>query len=457
MRLLKRRPLGSLGALLVIVGALVAACGGSTKAPDQVHVLTWKDAVNPIMERYIDRGIDTAESSNARAVVLRLDTPGGLDSAMRGIIQRIEASRVPVIVYVSPSGARAASAGTFITMAGHVAAMAPNTSIGAATPISSSGDDIPGALGRKVTNDAVAYIRGIAELRGRNADWAEKAVRDAVAVNQNEAVSLNVVDFVAAGLDEVLTKSDGREVDVTAEGGGAAKVTLRTAGARVFENDTNFFEELLNRIADPNIAFLLLTLGGLALVTEIFHPSFVAGIFGVIALTLAYFSLGSLPTNWAGVGLVLFGFALLATEIFVSGFGALGFGGLISLVFGGLILMSGNDADVHVSRWLIFPLAAVIGAFLLVFIRALVRLRRMPVQSGKESLIGARGTARSPLDPKGVVFVKGERWDATAEDGPLEEGASVIVTGANGLRLQVKRDPASVKLLPAGQTGRDSA
>jgi membrane-bound serine protease (ClpP class) len=371
---------------------------------------------------------------------------------MREIIQRMEASRVPVIVHVSPSGARAASAGTFISMAAQVAAMAPNTSIGAATPISSSGEDIEGALGRKVTNDAVAYIRGIAELRGRNADWAEKAVRDAVAVNQNEAVSLNVVDFVASGMDELLAKSDGREVEVATAAGGVTKVTLHTAGARVIENNTSFFEELLDKIADPNIAFLLLTLGSLALITEIFHPSFFAGIFGVIALVFAYFALGSLPTNWAGVGLVLFGMVLLAAEIFVTGFGVLGIGGLVAVVLGGLILMSGNDADIRVSRWLILALASVVGVFVLFSLRAIVRLRRMPVQIGQESLIGAKGTARTALDPKGIVYVKGERWDATAEDPPLEEGTPVIVTEANGLRLQVKRDPASVKLLPAASS-----
>jgi membrane-bound serine protease (ClpP class) len=414
-----------------------------------VHLLTWKGIVNPVMERYIARGLDTAERSDARAAVIKLDTPGGLDSAMRDIIQRIEASRVPVIVYVSPSGGRAASAGTFITMAGHVAAMAPNTSIGAATPISSSGDDIEGALGRKVTNDAVSYIRGIAELRGRNADWAEKAVRDAVSVNQNEAVSLNVIDFVATNLDDLLAKSDGRQVEVQSATGGPRSVTLRTSGAPVFDNGTNFFEELLYRIADPDIAFLLLSLGGLFLISEIFHPTFLAGIVGVVCLILAYFSLGSLPTNWAGVALILFGFALLTAELFVSGFGVLGIGGVVALILGGLILTGGNETGFQVSRWLVFVLAALIGAFLLLFIGSLVRLRRMPAQSGRESLIGKQGTTRTRLDPRGVVWVAGERWDAVAEDPPIEEDTPVIVTETAGLRLHVKRDPASIKLLPA--------
>jgi membrane-bound serine protease (ClpP class) len=403
------------------------------------------------MARYIDRGIDAAEKELARAVVLRLDTPGGLDSAMRDVIQRIEAARVPVIVYVSPAGGRAASAGTFITMAGHVAAMAPNTTIGAATPVGSGGEDIEGALGRKVQNDAVAYIRGIAALRGRNADWAESAVRDAASVNETEAVELNVVNFVAESLEDLLRQSDGRTVEVVGEAGALQPVALRTADAPTHENDVNLFEALLDQIADPNIAFLLLSLGGLALVSEIFHPTFFAGIFGVIALALAYFSLGALPTNWAGVGLIAFGFALLTAEIFVAGFGALGVGGVLAILFGGLILTSSSESGLEVSRWLVFGLTAAIGAFLLVFVGSIVRLRRMPAQSGREALIGAQGTARTRLDPQGVISVMGERWDATAEDPPIQADEPVIVLSKKGLRLQVKRDPASIRLLPPAQ------
>ena len=456
MRVLLRRPSVWIGALLIIIGGVSLACGGATKPRDRVHVLTWDGIVNPVMERYFDRGIDTAERSQARAVVLRLDTPGGLDSSMRDIIQRINASEVPVIVFVSPSGGRAASAGTFITMAGHVAAMAPSTAIGAATPINAGGGDIEGDLGRKVKNDAVAYIRAIAERRGRNADWAEQAVREAAAVNETEAVALDVVDFVATGLDDLLTKADGREVEVATAAGGVRKVTLRTAGAEVVENGTNLFEQVLYRIADPDVAFLLLTLGSLALLSEIVHPTFFAGVLGVIALILAWFALGSLPTNWAGVALIFFGFILLLAEVFVTGFGVLGIGGVVALILGGLILFSGSDApSFQVSRWLVFALAAAVGAFLLLFLGTLVRLRRLPAHTGRESLLGAKGTVRTRLDPRGVVQVAGERWDATAEDPPIEEDAAVIVTATEGLRLVVKRDPASIKLLPAAPTSAD--
>ena len=450
------RPRAILGLLLILLGA-AAACT-STKEPDHVHVLTWQGAVNPVMERYIDRGIDAAERARARAVVLQLDTPGGLDSAMRGIIKRIQASQVPVIVYVSPAGGRAASAGTFITMAGHVAAMAPGTTIGAATPINASGEDIEGALGRKVINDAVAYIRSIAAQRNRNADWAEDAVRDARVATEVEAVELNVIDFGAQNLTNLLAQAHGLEVTVQTESGAAASATLRTANAPVLTNNPTFFELVLYQLANPNIAFLLISLGGLAIVAEIYFQTGVTGIFGVIALILAYFSLGTLPTNWAGVGLISFGFVLLAAEIFFAGagFGVLGIGGVISLALGGLILTSGSEASLQVSRWLVFGLAATVGAVLMLLVGSIVRMRRQPPHSGRESLVGAKGAARSRLDPRGVVWVEGERWDATAVDPPIEDDTPVIVTGSEGLHLMVRRDPASIKLLPAAEASRDS-
>ncbi len=447
MSRLVRRPAFFPGLLFILAG-LAISCAG-TKAEGDVHVLTWDGDVNPVMARYIDRGISTAERSDAKAVVIKLDTPGGLDSAMRDVVQRIEASQVPVLVYVSPSGSRAASAGTFITMAGHVAAMAPNTSIGAATPINSGGDDIEGALGRKVTNDAVSYIRGIAELRGRNADWAEQAVRDAVSINQNEAVSLKVIDFVATGVQDLLSQSNGRSVQVEDPSGGVRHVTINTAGVSVYDNGPNVFEQLLNIIATPDIAFLLFSLGGAFLLFEVFHPNVLGGVIGIISLVLAFFALGSLPTNWAGVVLITFGFILIGSEIFVSGFGVLGIGGVVALMFGGLILTGSSDTGFQVSRWLVIGFGAAFGAFALLFVAALVKARRMPARSGRQRLMGAQGRVRTKLDPTGYVYVEGERWEATAEDPPLGEDTPVIVTDVSGLRLKVKRDPASVPLLPA--------
>jgi membrane-bound serine protease (ClpP class) len=449
MRYIKHPRRVVLGFVLMLIGGLFIACGGSTRESGQVHVLTWDGIVNPVMERYIDRGLDTAERSDALAVVIQLDTPGGLDSSMRDIIQRMESSTVPVIVWVSPAGGRAASAGTFITMVGHVAAMAPNTTIGAASAINSDGSDIEGTLGDKIENDAAAYIRGIAELRGRNADWAEEAVRDAVAVNQNEAVDLNVVDFVANSLTDLLEQSDGRVVEVPDEFGTIQEMTLAVSDAPVTENGTNFFEDLLYVIADPNIAFLLLSLGGLAIAVEIFTTNGVTGIFGAIALILAFFALGSLPTNWAGVALIAFGFALLIA--------VLGIGGIIAVAFGGIILTGSSETGFQVSRWLVIGTAITLGAIVLGFLGVIVRSRKIESSYGRETLIGSKGVTRDHLNPDGHVWVKGERWTATAEDPPLPEETPIVVTAARGFHLSVKRDPASIPLLPAAAPDEEDA
>jgi membrane-bound serine protease (ClpP class) len=441
------RPLGSLGLALIALALLATACSAASKDPDRVHILTWDGDVNPVMARYIDRGIDAAEKSDARAVVIKLDTPGGLTDSMRDVIQRIEASKVPVIVYVSPAGGQAASAGTFITMSAQIAAMAPNTTIGAATPINSNGDDIEGALGRKVTNDMVAYGRGIADLRGRNADWAESAIRDATSASETQAVDQDVVDFVATSIDDLLQKSDGRQVQVAQPNGDLTTVTVHTAGAAITEDNVNVFEQLLYYIADPNVAFLLLSLGGLALVLELFTPGFGISIFGIIALVLAYFSLGSLPTNWAGVGLILLGIALMAAELHAPGFGALGAGGIAALIVGGLILTGSGNGGEHVSRFLVIGTGVVLGGLLVLLAVALLSFRRMPATQAPQ-LLGSAGVTRTELIPDGIVLVNGERWNATAEEGHLEEGAQVLVTRVEGLKVTVKRDPSSLKLLP---------
>ena len=430
--------LSVIGFVMVLLGALLTACAGSDRPPQAVHVLTWDGDVNPVMKRYIERGLDSAEDSKARAVVIRLDTPGGFDSSMRGIIKRMQASTVPVIVYVSPSGGRAASAGTFITMAAQVAAMAPGTTIGAATPIDASGDDIEGALGRKVLNDAVAYIRGLAQQHGRNADWAEKAVREGVAVNTDEAVQIKVVDFLAGSLDDVLKQANGRSVQVATPGGGSTSVTLQTTGARLTYNDSTLFEDLLYRLANPNIAFLLLTLGALALLLEVLHPSFFAGIFGVIALVFAYFALGSLEANWAGAALVVFGVLLLGSDLFIDGHGILSAGGVVALALGGLILFNGSDSGVEVSRWLVVGMTLIAALIVLVVITAIVKARRMSRLKGTGSIVGAKGQARSNLDPDGMVRVLGETWYAHAEGRPIADGEDVVVTVTTGLSLTVR-------------------
>lgn len=429
----RKARLGVAGALIAF--GLLSACATSIDVDGAVHVLTVDGTVDPVLARYLDRGIDEAERTGAAAVLIKIDTPGGLDSAMRDIVKRINASEVPVITYVSPAGGRAASAGTFITMAGHVAAMAPNTAIGAAHPVGAGGEDIEGTLGDKVTNDAVAYIRGIANERGRNADWAERAVRYSESIDSDEAVELGVVDFEARSLDGVIERADGRTVQVQGR-----PVTLRLLDAAVVENDMTLIERFLSILSDPNIAFLLLSLGALALIFEFVVPGHIfPGVFGAIALLLAFFALGTLPVNWAGVALIGLAFVLFAAEAYVAGFGVLGIGGIVALIFGGLILTSTNNPEFQVNRWLLISVSVVMGAFFLSAVGALIRTRRMPAHTGSQALVGRVAVVRSPLDPEGFVFLEGARWRATAEDGPIDEGARVRVTEVHGLRLTVKK------------------
>ncbi|MDP2950410.1 MAG: nodulation protein NfeD [Chloroflexota bacterium] len=438
-RKLRRKPRLRLGAaLFAFLGALVliaAACGPG--GPDgAVHVLTAKGDVNPVMARYIDRGIDQAEDANAVAVVIRLDTPGGLMSSMEDIVQRLEEDRIPVIVYVSPSGAKAASAGTFITMAANVAAMAPGTNIGAAHPVGAQGEDIEGTLGDKVTNNAVAYIQGIANLRGRNAEWAEKAVRESASVYQDDALALDVIDLVAPDLPSLLQAVDGREVKLV-----QGPAILNVKDAPIVHNDMNLAERFLDIISDPNITFLLLSLGSIALFYEIVAPGHIfPGVFGVIALIMAFFSLSVLPFNWAGLALIFVAFALFGAEIFVTSGGILGIGGVVALILGGLLFTSGNPPEFQVSKWLIYGLGAGIGAFFLFVVTSIIRIRRQPAVVGIHTLVGRRAVARSPLDPSGMVFVNGEHWTAIVEDGRVEEGEAVVVTGVEGLKLRVKKE-----------------
>ncbi|HUS83237.1 MAG TPA: nodulation protein NfeD [Dehalococcoidia bacterium] len=421
--------------LLLTAGVIALSCGNPVHKQRAVNVITVDGVINPVMARYVERGISNAENANAIALVIRVDTPGGLESSMRDMVQDIEAANVPVITYVSPSGARAASAGTFIVMAGNVAAMSPNTTIGAAHPIDIGGGDIEGTLGDKVTNEAAEYIKGIAILRGRNADWAEQTVRQSVAANQDEALSLNAIDLVANNLDDLLTKVDGRSVTL----GSGAQTALATKDASVVNNGMTLIERFLLIISDPNIAFILLSLGSLGIFIELFHPgAFFPGVFGAIALLFGFFSLGTLPVNWAGVFLIVFAFVLFIAEVVVSGFGALGIGGVISLILGGLLLTSTSNPQFQVSRWLIFGLAAVVGLFVFTIITSIIRSRRLPAALGTYMLEGRHAVARTPLDPTGTVFVDGERWAATSTGERVERGETVEVTKVDGITLMVR-------------------
>ncbi len=344
-------------AAVVLVTGIAAACG-SAEEEGAVHIIHVDGVVGPIMERYIDRTLTDAENSNARAAVLAMDTPGGLNNSMRDIVKRIERADVPVIIYVYPLGSRAASAGTFITMAAHIAAMAPNTSIGAASAINSDGSDIEGALGRKIENDAVAFIRGIAELRGRNADWAEDAVRNAVAVNQTEAVELNVVDFVANDIDHLLAQSEGRTVELRP--GVMATLNGLTDATRV-NVEMTLWEHILDFLADPTVASLLISLGFLGILIEMGAPGLILpGVGGAIAMIMGFLGFGLLPVDVVGLVLIALGLILISLEVFLPG-GLLGGAGAFALVIGAIIAFRDTPAELRPSMWMLVACAATVA------------------------------------------------------------------------------------------------
>ncbi|MBE7519386.1 MAG: nodulation protein NfeD [Thermoflexaceae bacterium] len=423
--------------LALLLAGLVAACGASTE-DEAVHVLTAKGTVGPIMARYLDRGIDRAESNQAKLVVIQIDTPGGLDSSMREIVQRIERSSVPVAVYVSPAGGRAASAGTFITMAGHFAVMAPNTSIGAASAVNADGSDIEGTLGKKVENDAVAFIRGIAELRGRNAAWAEEAVREAVAASASRAVELDVVDFVAVDLDELLSRVDGQDIELRP----GTRIEIRgLAEAPIVRTDMTGWERFLDFLANPTLASLLITLGFMGLIFELANPGMIfPGVAGVIAMVLGFIGFGVMPVDTAGLVLIALALILFALELFVPSGGILGAGGVVALILGGIIAFRDTPSEFQPSRLLLGVLAFFIVGMFVSLAVGVARVRKMAGEVGTAALVGEVAIARTPLSPDGFVFVQGERWQASLEDGVAQPGERLRIVGAEGLRLRVQKE-----------------
>lgn len=426
-------------AALLVLGASVAH--GQGDAP--VHVLTLDGTVNPALADYLKRGIEGAEREGAAAVLLELDTPGGLDDSTRKMIQAIDNSTVPVIVYVAPQGARAASAGAFIGLAAHVLAMSPGTTIGSATPISigagGEAQDLPQDLRNKVVNEAVSYIRAHADHHGRNADWAEKAVREGANLPASEAVEQNVADLLARTRSDLLQAIDGREVEMAT----GELVTLATASAPVRMVNMSPVERFLHVISNPNIAFLLLSLAMLGLFIELSNPGLVfPGVAGGIALLLALYSLGTLEAYWGGMLLVVLAFGLLVAEVLTPTYGILGGGGIIAMIVGGLLLFSQSPPALQVSPWLLGGVAIVAAAFFLVVVRAVVKSHRHDLAPmGYRSLAGARGVARTALDPEGSILVQGERWRAVAAEGDIQPGDEVVVERADGMLLHVARKP----------------
>jgi len=422
-------------------------------ASGEVRVLTIDGAINPLTARYLERGLREARDSRAAAVVVRLDTPGGLETSMRKMTAAMLASPVPVVVYVSPPGARAASAGMFLTIAAHVAAMAPGTNIGAAHPVASGGGKMDAVMEGKVTNDAAALARSLAGARGRNVKWAEEAVRRSVSITAEEALKLNVIDLVAADLPQVLARINGREV-VTASG----KVTLQTAQAPLRERPMSWPERILMALADPNIAYILFTLGSIGLIAELYNPgSIFPGVTGAVCLILAFAVFGSLPINWAGVLLLLIAMGLFAAELAAPGVGFFAVSGTAAFVLGSLLLFTPFSTpspvfpNVRVNPWLIAGTTISLAAFFLVALRAVMKTRNAPVTTGIEALLGQQGTALSALAPEGTVRVGSEVWSARAEGGPVAAGEAVQIVNVEGVTLRVKRLDGEPGLLPASE------
>ncbi|MEZ4493089.1 MAG: nodulation protein NfeD [Dehalococcoidia bacterium] len=424
--------------LAVFLGALLFACSSSEPPDDAVHVVHTKGEVGPIIARYLDRAIDKAEDTSAQLVVIELDTPGGLSTSMEEIVKRILEADVPIAVYVTPPGGKAASAGTFIAMAAHIAAMAPNTRIGAASAVNADGSDIEGALGRKIENDAVALIRALAEERGRNADWAESAVRDAVADNAEEAARVGAVDLVAPTLDDLLASQEGRVIRLR-EG-----VTFQLTGittAERYEVDLSTWERILAVLANPTLASILISLGFLGVIFELSNPGlFLPGVFGAIAIILGFLGLGVLPVNTVGIVLIALALLLFALELAVPSGGILGAGGVVALLIGGVVAFAGQPAEVQPNRIVIgILLFFVIGMFVALAV-GLARFRKLEGKIGADALVGQVAVARTRLSPEGYVWVQGERWRASLESGAANEGERLRVTGADGLFLKVQKE-----------------
>ena len=424
-----------LGVLLLALSTAVSA----QEANPRVDVLTVKGTINPVLTDYIARGVEDAEDNRAEVLIIQMDTPGGLDTAMRDIVQAIVNARVPVVVYVSPSGARAASAGVFITMAAHVAVMAPNTAMGAAHPVAIGSDGesaMSETMEEKILNDATAYIRSIAEAHGRNMEWAERAVRESASATEKEALALNVIDMIAPDLETLVAQLDG--VKVTMLGGN--EITLETTNATIHRNEMKLVEDFLYTIADPNIAYLLMSLATLGIMVEIFNPGLIfPGVVGGISLLLSFYSLGVLPVNWAGLLLIVLAIGFFIAEIFTTTFGLLTAGGVVALVIGSLILFQGASPVFQVSPWLIAGVTITITlVFVFVLNRAIIAHRKQ-ARTGREDLIGKAAVVKVALKPEGMVFFKGERWEAISEEGPVAAGTEVVITGIDGLTLQVTK------------------
>ncbi|HDH04272.1 MAG TPA: nodulation protein NfeD [Nitrospirae bacterium] len=397
-----------------------------------ITVITVEGIVNPVMSEFISKSIDQAVMEKAEALVIELDTPGGLDTSMRLIVKKIIASQVPVVVYVSPSGARAASAGVFITLSAHIAAMSPGTNIGAAHPVGIGGK-MDKTMAEKAVNDAAAYIKSLAETRNRNAEWAEKAVRESVSITEQEALKLNVIDFVAPDLKTLLNTIDGKEVDTS-----IGKQILNTKGVEIVRRETGLRHKILDLISNPNVAYLLMLLGFYGIFFELTSPGAIfPGVIGVLSLILALYSFQTLPVNYAGLLLIVLAIVLFILEIKVTSYGMLTIGGLISMLIGSMMLFDSPLPFFRLSLKVILPAVILTTLFFGLTVSLAVKAYRRKPVTGAEGLVGLEGTARTDIHKSGQVFVHGEIWTAYSDE-PVKTGEKVVVEKVENLKLKVR-------------------
>lgn len=416
----------------------VAGVSAFAAAPaPHVDLITIDGSINPAVDDFIRESIARARTDGAQMLVIQLDTPGGLLNSTRSIVKEILGAPVAVAVYVAPSGAGAGSAGVFVTLAAHIAAMAPGTNIGAAHPVGGGGEEIKGVMGEKMENFTASFSESIAQQRGRNTEWAIQAVRKSVSITEKEALKKNVIDIVAASITDLLEQADGRTVDVAGR-----RHTLTLKGAQIVPYEMSLKQKIINAVADPNISYLLMMAGILGLYMEFAHPGvFFPGIAGAICLLLAFASFQLLPINYVGLILVLLGVALLVGEAFFPSFGVLGIGGIISMALGSLLLFDAQNSGIGVDRSIVFTAVGTLGAFVLTVSYLVFRSQKSRPTLGVEGLIGEIGEVRGKLSPKGKIFVHGEYWNAQA-DGEVDVGAKVKVVGYDeGMCLKVRPLP----------------
>jgi membrane-bound serine protease (ClpP class) len=414
--------------------SVLAQTTESVSISPHIHLIVVDGGINPAVDDYIKESITRAHASGAKALVIQLDTPGGLLSSTRSIVKEILGAPLPVLVYVAPSGAGAGSAGVFITLAGHIAAMAPGTNIGAAHPVAGGGQEVKGVMGEKIENFTASFSETIAERRGRNTEFAIQAVRRSISITDKEALEKNVIDIIAHDLRDLLKQAEGREVDIN---GTKQKVSFK--GVRVQTFEMALRQKIIDILSDPNIAYLLLMAGILGLYMEFSNPGVIfPGVAGGIAILLALTSFQILPINYGGLALILLGLALLVGEAFLPSFGVLGIGGIISLTLGSLLLFDTQGSDLVLDKKIVFTAVGTLSALMVVVGYLVVQAHRRKPTLGVEGLLGETAEVKVRLNPEGKVFVHGEFWNAEGE-GEIDVGEKVKVAGFDGMMLKVKR------------------